>query len=118
MAAVVVSKAAPPRLLPPAIKSVDWRSDMGMVVQEIYNPQPMAANATVTLFSGAGSFGGFIPITAGTVQIQDASGNNLLGPVAVSILQFVMGGFVCTGGCKVVLTGGASGTALYAPSIN
>lgn len=91
---------------------------MAMAVQEIYNPQPLGANVTVTLVNGPCTFGGFIPITAGTFQLKDSAGNNLLGPVGVNILQFVFGGFACPNGAQVILTGGCSGTALYAPPLS
>jgi hypothetical protein len=91
---------------------------MGMVVQEVYNPQPLAANSTTTIFAGPGAFGGFLCTTAGQFTLQDASGSTLIATVSLSAGQMLPVGFVCGNGAKVLLAAGCAGTALYSPNIN
>lgn len=86
-----------------------------MIVQELYNYAPLAANSTTTLIATNGCFGGFICTTAGNFLLQDAAGNTIIAAVGVTPGQFICGGIACPGGVKVVLSGGAVGTAYWAP---
>jgi hypothetical protein len=119
MAVVVVQRQSAVQLpTTPKITSFDWRAGMGMIVQEVYNPQRLTANTTAVLVNGPCAFGGFLCTAAGTFSLQDANGAVLIDPVALSVTQFLPAGFVCGNGAKVVLSGGCAGTALYAPSIS
>ena len=91
---------------------------MGMVVQEVYNPQVLAANSSTLVFTGPGAFGGFLCTSAGQFTLQDASGAPLIATVSLSAGQMLPAGFVCGNGARVILATGCAGTALYSPNIN
>jgi hypothetical protein len=81
-------------------------------VQEVYVPVVLAANSTTTLAAGSCVFGGFICTTAGNFTLQDASGNTIIAAIGVVVGQQILGGIDCAFGAKIVLSGGAAGTAL------
>jgi hypothetical protein len=81
-------------------------------VQELYDYSVLAANSTTTLAAGSCSFGGFICTTAGNFALNDASNNPIIAAIGVVVGQQILGGIACPFGAKVVLSGGAAGTAL------
>lgn len=87
---------------------------MAMVVQEVYNPLPLAANSTTVLVGGPCTFGSFFCTTAGTFQLTDANSNVIIPAVSLSAGQTVPGGYLCGNGARVVLSAGCAGTASYA----
>lgn len=86
-----------------------------MIVQEIFNPKALSANSTTTIFPAGSvcSFGGFYCTTAGTFELQDASGADIIAAHSVAAAGFVVGGCICANGLKVVLSGGCAGTIYF-----
>lgn len=86
-----------------------------IVVQEVYNPKPLGANTTTTVFPAGSvcSFGGFYCTAAGTFELQDAASTDIIAAHALVVGGFVIGGCVCGNGLKVVLSGGCAGTLYF-----
>lgn len=82
-----------------------------MVVQERYNPRPMAANTSVVI--NGRQLAGFIAVTSGTLTLTDGTGTVILNgfPVTAGVyhpLPLYLSGINGT----VALAGGASGALL------
>lgn len=106
------------------------RSAQAMRVAHRWNVTPLSANATTTLFSGAGIFGGLVisapGATGNTIDVYDntaGSGTEILGQLDATALtkgQFVGvpgGGMICNTGCTVVIATGTAAkvSALWRP---
>jgi hypothetical protein len=84
-----------------------------MIVQELFTPKLLAANSSTIIFpaNSTCSFGAFYCTAAGTVEIQNADGTDLIAAHAIGVAGVVLGGFICSNGLKITLTGGCAGTA-------
>lgn len=79
------------------------------VVQERYQPKPMAANSSLKVSKQ--SIGGFLCITSGTVSVEDYNGIVLVDKLPVTAgVYHPIPIYLGQHGGEVVLAGGASGT--------
>lgn len=79
-----------------------------MQVQELFDYKRMTASGP--LFVGNGQLGGFLCTTAGSVQVTETGGTDIVSTIAVTVGQYVSMPFSCGAGASCVLSGGCIGT--------
>lgn len=79
------------------------------VVQERYQPKPMAANSSLKVSKQ--SIGGFLCVTSGSVTVKDYVGNDLVDELPVTAgVYHPIPIYLGPHGGTIELGGGASGT--------
>jgi hypothetical protein len=81
-----------------------------MIVQELFDYKRVSVNGDTVLFVGTGQLAGFLCTSAGTVQIKDKDGTDIVSVLNVVSGQFVPMPFSCGNGATVALGGGCVGT--------